>query len=70
MDENLSFWSAQQLVAPFWWLCGCYEIACAIGELVEEVEVSGKKTNLVASCIQPEDVSVFFPTLSEQFVRE
>ena len=42
----------------------------AIGELVEEVEVSGKKINPVASCIQPEDVSVFFfPTLSEQFVR-
>ena len=42
----------------------------AIGELVEEVEVSGKKISPVVSHIQPNDVSVFFfPTLSEQFVK-
>ena len=42
----------------------------AIGELVEEVEVSGKKISPVVSRIQPNDVSVFFfPTLSEQFVK-
>lgn len=41
-----------------------------IGELVEEVEVSGKKISPVVSRIQPTDVSVFFfPTLSEQFVK-
>ena len=41
-----------------------------IGELVEEVEVSGKKVSSVVKRIQPNDVSVFFfPTLSEQFVK-
>jgi glycosyltransferase involved in cell wall biosynthesis len=42
----------------------------AIGEMVEEVEVSGKKISPIVSHIQPNDVSVFFfPTLSEQFVK-
>ena len=42
----------------------------AIGGMVEEVEVSGKKISPVVSRIQPNDVSVFFfPTLSEQFVK-
>ena len=41
-----------------------------IGELLEEVEVSGKKISPVVSRIQPNDVSIFFfPTLSEQFVK-
>jgi glycosyltransferase involved in cell wall biosynthesis len=40
-----------------------------IGELVEEVEASGKKISPVARLVQPNDVSVFFfPTLSEQLV--
>jgi len=42
----------------------------AIGGMIEEVEVSGKKISPVVSRIQPNDVSVFFfPTLSEQFVK-
>ena len=42
----------------------------AIGEMVEEVEVSGKKISPICSQIHPNDVSVFFfPTLSEQFVK-
>ena len=42
----------------------------AIGELIEEVPVSGKKISSSVSRIQPNDVSVFFfPTLSEQFVK-
>lgn len=41
-----------------------------IGELVEEVEVSGKKISPVVNRIQVTDVSVFFfPTMSEQFVK-
>ena len=41
-----------------------------IGELVEEVEVSGKKISPVVNRIQATDVSVFFfPTMSEQFVK-
>ena len=40
-----------------------------IGELVEEVEASGKKISPVVNRIQPNDVSVFFfPSLSEQLV--
>ena len=42
----------------------------AIGGMIEEVEVSGKKISPVVSRIQPKDVSVFsFPPLSEQFVK-
>ena len=41
-----------------------------IGELVEEVEASGKKISPVAKLVQPNDVSVFFfPSLSEQLVK-
>jgi glycosyltransferase involved in cell wall biosynthesis len=41
-----------------------------IGELVEEVEASGKKISPVAKLVQPNDVSVFFfPSLSEQWVK-
>ena len=36
----------------------------SIGNMVEEVEVSGKKISPIVSRIQPNDVSVFFfPTL-------
>ena len=49
---------------------GCHEISAAVGGMIEEVEVSGKKISPVVSQIQPNDVSVFFfPTMSEQFVK-
>ena len=42
----------------------------AIGDMVEEVEVSGKKISPFCSQTQPNDVSVFFfPTVSEEFVK-